>query len=111
MVLEVCAGRAAQSATNASPHPRAVPEFTSLFKRLARWLFLDEKATWPLRARVEQLWTRCSRKNKDAARVGHPKICLEARRLGMELVLTSEFTKMCRAGRRNLTLRNQSGHR
>ena len=53
-----------------------------------------------------------SRKNKDAARVGHPQMsCRGARRLGMELVLTSEFTKRCRAGRRNLTLRNQSGHR
>jgi hypothetical protein len=40
--------------------PRAVPQLTCPFWRLARWIFLGEKSTQELWLQVLQLWNRCS---------------------------------------------------
>jgi len=63
-----------QQAIIVQSHPRAFSIHMLTLHQCARWLFLKEKATPLLGFCKEQNRKRCSRKNKNAARVGHPFI-------------------------------------
>ena len=57
-------------------HPRAVLQYICPYRFYRRWLFLEEKATLRRGFGVQRLENRYSRKNKNAARVGHPVISM-----------------------------------